>query len=673
MNTTAALTTQNKRSWHTTSRWRLPLVGLFVVLAFPHLESDAAEKVPIAVVPSENVAASSYVVSPAFTPLKFGEVTPRGWILSQMKRDLATGFAGRLDELCHEASSDIFASGRNRPGKANAGNAAGDAWWNGETEGNWHCGHTMLACLTGDPTAMAKAKAYIEHVLASQDADGYIGIFSPELRYRGNGELWTQTCLFRGMLAYAEANADERVFRRFKRAVNRTIQGYGECKTINFAQHDAMYTDVLEYLHFRTGEKKYVDFGLRLFHECPNLKTFLRQPETDKGFQRCYSSGHGATVTEAMRIPWWLWVATGSEDYLQIGRGVIAATNRWTMPSGALVSDEWVTSRPQPWNVGYEYCAMFEQEFTYLRAGQKTGDASYFDSTEHLWFNAMQGTREPDGSAILYCSDENRLSVHNEHGGRERFTPTGQHVAVCCNPNSTRVAAYFVSSAWMKPTGTEASLAAVLYGPCKVRTEIAGTSIEIDETTTYPYSGDVEIKLAPAKPFTFCIWLRKPSWSKRANIVSENTNIQQVGDFWQLRKQWNAGDTIVIHFDQAIREVAAINGEFAIQYGPLLYVLPVRSETKTVKTYKNSDLKDYYVIASTHAVTDFFLPASKRDQGFGFVPRMIGGTNPDFPLDNPIVVLDGSLLSRDGTLMPITLVPMGAKSAELRRVTFPLR
>ena len=163
----------------------------------------------LAKVGDAQLANAAYAVAPAFFPLRFGAVKPRGWILEQMRRDLRDGFAGHLDELCHEASSDIFASGRNRPGKPNAGNAAGDAWWNGETEGNWRCGHFMLACLTGEPDAMTKAKAYIDHILAAQDADGYLGIFSPELRYKGNGELWTQTCLFRGLLAYADATGDE--------------------------------------------------------------------------------------------------------------------------------------------------------------------------------------------------------------------------------------------------------------------------------------------------------------------------------------------------------------------------------------------------------------------------------------------------------------------------------
>ena len=375
------------------------VISLLALVAICAVGSFAAD--------SATLQASPYVVQPAFIPLRFGAIQPRGWILQQMRRDLKKGFAGCLDELCHEASSDIFASGRNRPGKPNSGNAAGDAWWNGETEGNWHCGHFMLACLTGEPEAMKKAKDYVDHILAAQDADGYLGIFSPELRYKGHGELWTQTCLFRGLLAYADATGDEKVLAAVKRAVDRTIAGYAGCRQIAFTQHDPMFTDVLEQLHARTGDRKYLDFGLRLYRECPNLKAFLqspeiRQPDGRTVFNACYCGGHGATVTEAMRMPLWFWNATGDEEFLRLGRGVVSAMDHWVMPSGALVSMEAVDRRPQPWDVAYEYCTIFEREFTLLSAAQKLGDAAYADAVEHLWFNAAQGSRVPDGTAVLY-------------------------------------------------------------------------------------------------------------------------------------------------------------------------------------------------------------------------------------------------------------------------------
>ena len=30
-----------------------------------------------------------------------------------------------------------------------------------------------------------------------------------------------------------------------------------------------MYTDVLEQLYAKTGDRKYLEFGLRLYNECP--------------------------------------------------------------------------------------------------------------------------------------------------------------------------------------------------------------------------------------------------------------------------------------------------------------------------------------------------------------------------------------------------------------------
>ncbi len=629
---------------------------------------------------SATLEGSPYVVQPAFIPLRFGAIRPRGWILQQMHRDLKEGFAGCLDELCHEASSDIFASGRNRPGKPNAGNAAGDAWWNGETEGNWHCGHFMLACLTGDPEPMKKAKDYVDHILAAQDADGYLGIFSPELRYKGHGELWTETCLFRGLLAYADATGDERVLAAVRRAVDRTILGYAGCRQIAFAQHDPMLADVLEQLHARTGERKYLDFGLRLYRECPNLKAFLQTPEFRQPggrtvFNACYCGGHGATVTEVMRLPLWLWNATGDEEFLRLGRGAVSAMDRWVMPSGALVSAESVDHPPQPWDVGYEYCTIFEREFTLLSAAQKLGNAAYAEAVEHLWFNAAQGSRVPDGTAVLYCSAENRLSVNDEFGRRQRFSPTHQHTAVCCNPNATRVAPYYTAGMWMRPRGAEPAIAAVLYGPSQMTADIAGSAVSIEEKTLYPYSGEVELAVHPVKPTIFCLWLRNPSWSRATQIACPGADVRQVGGFWQVRKQWSSGDKVAIRFDQVIREVPAVNGEIALQYGPLLYVLPVRGTTKTVKTYKRAGFADYLMSADKDAETKLALPAAQRANGFGFKPKRASasGASPDSPLDEPPVELEGKLVREsDGALVPVTLVPMGAQSARLRRVTFPV-
>ena len=234
-------------------------------------------------------------------------------------------------------------------------------------------------------------------------------------------------------------------------------------------------------------------------------------------------------MTEAMRMPLWFWNATGDEEFLRLGRGVVSAMDHWVMPSGALVSMESVDRPPQPWNVAYEYCTIFEREFTLLSAAQKLGDAAYADAVEHLWFNAAQGSRVPDGTAVLYLSAENRLAVQDEFGRGQRFSPTHQHRAVCCNPNATRVAAYYTAGMWMRPRGPEPAIAAMLYGPSQMTADIAGSAVSIEEKTLYPYSGEVELTVRPAKPVTFCLWLRDPSWSRATQIACPGAEVRQVG------------------------------------------------------------------------------------------------------------------------------------------------
>ena len=112
-------------------------------------------------------------VTPAFSWLKLGEVMPSGWIKAQLDRDLTEGFAGHLKELAPEVGTDIFGSGRNTPENPNFAKAnAEEAWWNGESEGNWRTGYIMMAYLSGDARARQEADAYVQHILDTQDSDG---------------------------------------------------------------------------------------------------------------------------------------------------------------------------------------------------------------------------------------------------------------------------------------------------------------------------------------------------------------------------------------------------------------------------------------------------------------------------------------------------------------------
>jgi uncharacterized protein len=633
---------------------------------------------------------SKGAIAPVFTWLTLGEVKPAGWIKEQMVRDLNQGFAGHLDELCHEAASDIFVSHRNGSAAENTGNIANNNWWNGETEGNWRAGFIMMAYLTEDKKAMQKADDYVRHILSSQGDDGYLGVFAPAVRFKNPGELWTQTCLLRGLLDYCELTGNQQVMQAIVRATDLTMSAYGSGKTpfpYNVGtttvggeglSHDIMISDVMERLYDLTGDEKYRDFTLSFYldvsRNASNADTSLPSLlNLNSGYV-----GHGANTYETIRVPFWLWMATGREDLGRASRNALDKLNRYTEPSGSAISQENVSNlKPDPTLTQYEYCGTKEIQFSLESALQKTGVALLGDQIEQIWFNAAQASRLADGTAITYLTTDNRLHCDGlapdgvTKDRSNKFSPTQADVAVCCNPNATAVAALYVRGMWMRHAS--GGLAAVLYGPCTVSTSVRDTKVRIEERTHYPFENTLEFTIQPERDIEFPLFFRDPAWSKGTTVTCANANIVQEGGYWIVKKKWQAGDNVRLNFVPTIREVPAVNGEVALQYGALLFAQPIAADKKVVKTYPIAGFADAYFLPTPGKYNPLSLPASRRWQSFGLQPTYIqDGADPLHPFDQPLVALKGNLLSQsDGSEVSVLLVPIG-NAPVLRRVTFPI-
>jgi len=612
----------------------------------------------------------------AFEFLPFGEVKPAGWIKAQMERDLNHGFAGCLDQLCTEASSDIFVTGRNSVRSQNTHNADGVAWWNGETEGNWRAGYFMMAYLTENPEHMRRADAYVQHILASQDANGYLGAFAPGSQYVHGGDLWTQACLLRGLLAYSELANRPDVFRAVQRSANLTVATLSPGgKPIPWGEdHDLMISDVMESLAVRTGDQRYRDFSL--FH----YDSWSRQfPAADMSINSLLTPDkpyvqHGVHVYESIRVPLWLASETGRNDLVRASSGAMTKLAHYTETGGSAVSEELVAALPpNPTTTEYEYCATKEVQMTLQSALQKTGNAQLGDCVERVWFNDAQGARLADGTAISYLSSDNRLtcdgrSVDGKRAEpRNKFSPTHADVAVCCNPNATNVAPLFTRGMWMRHRS--GALAAMLYGPCKVSTRIAGVPVSLQEDTNYPFTQDVAIHLQPAHPVRFSLLLRDPDWSSNTTVTCAGATISREGSYWRVTKRWTAGDRLNVRFTPSVREVRAENGEIALQYGALLFARQLPATPSTVRDYPLPGFQDTHYAPGADTPADLLLRSADRPNGYGFQPAIQPSADFATPYNSPAVVLNGTMLhSSDRQPVNVTLVPMG-NAPLLRRLT----
>ena len=340
-----------------------------------------------------------------FEWLPLGAVKPSGWIKAQMVRDLNHGFAGCLGKLCSEASSDIFVSQRNSIHAQNTQNSNGVAWWNGESEGNWRAGYIMMAYLTDDTTSKREADEYVRHILASQEADGYLGAFAPDSRFIHPGELWTQACLLRGLLAYSELTENREVLAAVRRSADLTISTFGSGRMpVPWGEnHDLMISDVMERLFQLTGEPRYRDFTLWLYETWSQNVASADTSLSSLLDRNVPYVQHGVHTYETIRVPLWLASATGREDFGRASRNALEKLSRYTESGGSAVSQELISNlAPDPTSTEYEYCATKEAQLTLQSALQKTGVASLGDRIERVWFNDAQGARTADGRAIAY-------------------------------------------------------------------------------------------------------------------------------------------------------------------------------------------------------------------------------------------------------------------------------
>jgi uncharacterized protein len=224
-----------------------------------------------------DLAVPSVAIEQALQPLPFGTIKPKGWLKKEIQRNL-DGFTGHLDSLAPDLilKDDIY--GKDRLSKEvknkNVGaiSDAGDwqaqfLWWNSETQSNWLDGLMRSAILTNDTQMMGKAETIIRRLLATQDADGYIGIYDKNLRYRfedENGELWSKATLYRALLAWYEYSKDKQVLDAVVKATDDVMKNYPVQASHPFYSknpnaggltHGLVFTDILERLYFLTGEK----------------------------------------------------------------------------------------------------------------------------------------------------------------------------------------------------------------------------------------------------------------------------------------------------------------------------------------------------------------------------------------------------------------------------------
>jgi uncharacterized protein len=205
-------------------------------------------------------------------------------------------------------------------------------------------------------------------------------------------------------------------------------------------------------------------------------------------------------------------------------------------------------------------------------------EAKYADLYEQTMYNALYGALDLDGKNFFYT---NPLDANAQR--------TPWHNCPCCVGNIART--LLMLPTWMYSKGTDAVYVNLFAGSTVTIDNVAGTDVEMVQSTDYPWRGKVSVTVNPATPRSFAVKIRVPkrdvsslyTASPNADgITTLSVNGAPVkpvmgGGYASVVRTWKKGDTIEFTLPMPVQRVrasdkiVAAKDKVALRYGPLVY------------------------------------------------------------------------------------------------------
>ncbi|MBC7642503.1 MAG: glycoside hydrolase family 127 protein [Flavobacterium sp.] len=491
-------------------------------------------------------------VAEKYQLLPFGSFKPTGWIRRQVPNDL-DGFLGNLEVFALDLINDpIYSTGRlhkksKSPDSDNSKSTDAAAeeqytWWNSETQSNWWDGYIRNVILLNDKKGIEKTRKYIDKIIANQDEDGYVGIYDINKSYNfetENSELWVKTTTLRGLLAFYNYSKDDQILNYVIKAINKVIVNYPINNSSPFTSgnefngvvaHGLIFTDVLDKMYQITSDKKYTDYALFLYNDFSKSYQSEKDGQLQNILEPSYMlQSHGVHTFEQLRP---LIVAAFAQKNPELLKAIdvyVTKIEKVTTLSGEAIGDEWITSRTADASqTGYEYCSLHELMDSYSILFQKEGNVKTLEAIENIFFNAAQGSRNPDHSCIASLKTDNSYEMLRSKNGQTqsgrtqtgyKYSPVHKDVAVCCVPNAGRITHYFIEKSWLKEN--QNTLIATLLCPNILETTINNFPVKSNQETNFPFENKFNFEISNPKKANFVLKIRKVIWAK-AIICNKN-------------------------------------------------------------------------------------------------------------------------------------------------------
>ena len=472
-----------------------------------------------------------------------------------------------------------------------------------------------------DPALEKKVDELISIVAAAQEPDGYLytpRTVDPKNPAPGVGperwswlhtshELYDQGHMIEAAVAHYSATGKRNFLEVAIKSADLIARTFGPNARRDVPGHEEIELALVK-LYRVTGDRKYLDTA-RFFIDERGRSHSIEHPTFEKG-NRFYmyndlayrqdqtpvvdqtaAVGHAVRATYLYSAMTDIATLFNDSALWQTVRSLFTdVTDRKVYVTGGLGAVAGTEAFGDPFvlpNRAYaETCASVGGILWYYRMFLRDGNVRRFDALERTLYNGYLSGVSLSGDRFFY---QNPLVSDGRQERQEYFD------VACCPANLSRLMAELPGLIYAQ---SAERLYVNLFVASAASLTMEGIRTEVAQQTRYPWDGAVTLHVDPARPATFVVSVRIPSWAlsneppgtlyRYASSMDVQPVIKVNGTVVPLaitdghvdiRRRWQRGDVVAIELPMPVRrvlandQVAEDRGKAAIQRGPVVYCL----------------------------------------------------------------------------------------------------
>lgn len=501
------------------------------------------------------------------------EIKPTGWMKEQLNIQ-ARGLSGNLQKIWPDIKDSAWIGGNC------------DSF---ERVPYWLDGFIPLAYLLNDSELISDAKRYVYAIINSQQDDGWICPCKQE--EREGYDIWAVFLICKALTVFYECSGEPAAIDAVYKAAENCyyfIRKHGlSVKSWAYTRWYEMFI-ALEKLQDIYNEEWIVDFGKLLYNlgmEYEDYTEYWKKPLNKWTFYTHTVNLSMMLKAEAVLNRLCGCPFTGKTERLY---NILKKYNGTAV--GTFTGDECLSGLSPV--QGTELCSVVELMYSFERIFATTLDGKWLDRLEKAAFNALPATISDDMWTHQYDQQVNQIACIR-FPGRSVFRTNGQDAHLfgldphfgCCTANFSQGWPKLLLSAFFK---TQNGILCGARVPSKLSTEINGVPVHIELKTEYPFKHTLEYIIRAEKPVTFTLEIPLPRWAKKCVLNGKTVTGSKV----KINKEW-ANDSLVLEFFDEPKLINRPERMKCVEYGPLVFSLPIDTEYKPFERSDDGFLRKY--------------------------------------------------------------------------------